>query len=273
MFNPAPYITPLYVVQGGIPEPGGTGIWLQVGPEKFLVTAAHVIDEGFVWFPREQGFKRISSRGGISNSPTVSRRDDRVDFAVFHLNEEDLSSKHPYHQFVQISNVEVDLNYRTGDPYQFTGFPYRKEKLKLHSKETVPQLVSISSVTASEAVYAKLGVSTATHVVIEFDRKRMLKDGKQTTAPLPDGMSGGAVWRHCSDFTKPKLAAVVIEHRQGHLVGTAIFGVLEYIRGVFPALRGHIPKPRNVAVVVSKSGEPIAFGTSFDHFGRCQSSE
>jgi hypothetical protein len=57
MFRGDKYVTPLYRLdRNGTPEQGASGVWVSIGTERFLFTAAHAIDDGFVWFPMEVGF-------------------------------------------------------------------------------------------------------------------------------------------------------------------------------------------------------------------------
>ena len=255
MFRGDQFVTPLYLIQspGAVPKGVGTGIWLKVGDEKFLITAAHVVDEGLLWFPMEKGFKSINSPCVVTSPTSEARSQDRVDLAVFHLVAEDVESKHPFHQFVQLSDVDVDLNYKRGDRYEFTGFPWRREKSNLAAKQTTPGYMSVNSETVSEDMFRMLRLSIHTHVVIAFDPKKMVKDGLRITAPLPHGMSGGAVWRRYPNTEQRKLSAVAIEFRRNCLIGSRISGVLEYIRARFPALSHHIPVASDVEIVTTQS--------------------
>ncbi|MDB6032057.1 MAG: hypothetical protein JWM16_2395 [Verrucomicrobiales bacterium] len=258
MFRGDRFITPLYRMQpGDVPEGGGTGIWLQVENEKFLVTAAHVIEDGFIWFPMNKGFKRLNSPGVITNSPTGSRNDDRGDFAGFHLAPEDTNAKHPFHEFVQMSEVDVNLNYQFRDRYEFTGFPWRREELDHILKQTKPGFMSVTSEMVREKTFGILGLSIHTHVVIAFHRKKMMREGVRTTAPLPHGMSGGAVWKRYTQSEVRKLSAVAIEYRGNCLIGSRISGALEYIRARFPWLSKNIPQPLDVEIVTTKNGRSV----------------
>lgn len=259
------YVTPLYrILERDVPDAGGTGTWLQIGDEKFLVTAAHVIDNGFIWFPRKNGFKRLNSPGVMTNSRTKSRDDDRGDFAIFHLQPEDINAMHPFHNFIQMSDVDVNLNYRFREPYEFIGFPYRREKLNHIAKQTRPGFMSVTSEAVSEETFAALGLSIHTHAVIAFRRDKMMRSGTRVTAPLPHGMSGGAVWKRYPGTETRKLCAIAIEYREHCLIGSRISGLLEYIRARFSWLSQYIPEPNDVSIVITKDGQEIdrAIGSS-----------
>lgn len=252
------YITPMYALDSaGVPEAGGTSTLLQVGTEKFLVTAAHVIDEGFLWFPIDGGFRRLNSAGVITNSPTELRRDDHGDLAFFHLTPEDVGFLHPFFRFVQMSDVDVNLSYKFRDRYEFTGFPWRKDELDRKLRKTFPAYTSITSETVSEKTFDLLQLSIHTHAVIAFQRNRMMVNGHKTTAALPDGMSGGAVWKRYPDSEVRKLAAIVIEHRKHCLIGTRLSVVLEYIRARFPHLSPLIPEPTDVELQITNNKRPV----------------
>lgn len=254
MFPRDKYVTPLYrMCASNVPELGGTGTWLQVAEEKFLVTAAHVIDEGFIWFPMSKGFKRLASPGVITNPHTGCRDKDRGDFAIFHLLPEDIAAKHPFHEFVRMSDIDVNLNYRIRDKYEFVGFPWRREKRDRTTNQITPGFMSVTSESVSEKTFGLLGLSIYMHVVIAFDRKKMMHNGLRITAPLPHGMSGGAVWKVYEGSEMRKLSAIAIEYRNNSLIGSRISGVLEYIRARFPFLSRHIPAPEDVEIVTTKN--------------------
>lgn len=258
MFRGDEFVTPLYnILPGEIPELGGTGTWLQVGFEKFLITAAHVIDTGFVWFPMVHGFRRLSSPGVRTSIPANGNVSDKADFAIFHLNVGDAAVRHPYHRYIQMDEVEVDLAYQQGTGFEFTGFPYRKQKLDHRKKITSHEYMSVISEAVDEATFSKLALSIHTHVVILFNRKNMLVDGHRTIAALPHGMSGGAVWKRYPNSEVRKLAAIANEYRHDCLIGTRISGVLEYVRAQFPDLSPLIPEPRNVEIRATKNGKKI----------------
>ena len=118
------YVTPLYDAGGpGRPIQGGTGVWLSVGYRRFLVTAAHVVDERFLWFPMERGYKRLESPGVITNVPDGGRKTDRTDLAIFHLNEADIGAMNPFFQFVSEDMLEVELQLGAGERYEVCGYP------------------------------------------------------------------------------------------------------------------------------------------------------
>lgn len=258
MFRGDKYVAPLYRLHDdGTPELGASAVWVSIGDQKFLVTAAHAIDEGFIWFPAERGFRRLNSPGVMTTPPQNGRDGDRGDFAMFHLSAEDQTSKHPFYEYVDVCMIDVNLNYRFRDRYEFTGYPHRRERLDRGKKRSVPGYASITSESVSEERFRELGLSTLTHVVIAYQREKMMQNGRQITGPLPHGLSGGAVWKRYAGSEDRKLAAIAIEFRGECLIGPRISPVLEYIRARFPWLSPLIPYPADIDIAVTKDRKPV----------------
>lgn len=246
------FVTPLYSAKpGSPPDLGGSGTWLQIGDEKFLVTAAHVIDHGYTWIPMEIGFKKLVSPCYMTIPPSGDRSSDRCDIGIYHLLAEDIEAKHPFHEFIKISDVDVDLLHQAGEQFEFFGYPHRKQKSDKTTRKLIPIFMSILSDTVGENIFKKLGLSVFSHVVIAFRRKTMMADGRIITAPLPTGMSGGAVWKKTAGRDERKLAAIVIEYSDDCLIGTRIAIVLEFIRALRPSLSMYIPMPSDTKITAS----------------------
>jgi hypothetical protein len=252
LFRADRFVTPLYSVRPcSTPDSGGSGTWLQVGGEKFLVTAAHVIDHGYTWIPMERGFKKLVSPCYMTVPPSGLRSSDRCDIGIYHLLAEDIEAKHPFHEFIKTSDIDVDLLHQAGEQFEFFGYPYRKQQFDRTTRKVIPFFMSILSDTVDKKIVEKVGLSIYSHVVIAFRREKMVSNGRFITAPLPAGMSGGAVWKKTTGRDDRKLAAIAIEHSEDCLIGTRIAIVLEFIRALLPALSTYIPKPSDTKITAS----------------------
>jgi hypothetical protein len=160
MFRGDKYVTPLFRIgPEDIPEQGATGVWLSINNVSFLVTAAHAIDDGFVWFPMERGFKRLESPAVATTAPNGDRAQDSIDLAIVQLEQNDVKSRHPFYASVEMSMVEASLNYRHKDLYEFTGYPFEREILDHKQKVHEPGYMSVTSETVSEREFRELGLS------------------------------------------------------------------------------------------------------------------
>jgi hypothetical protein len=175
---------------------------------------------------------------------------------------EDLAAKKPSHDFIQMTNVEVNLSCQLRDQYEFTGYPWRKEKLDHIRKQTIPGFMSIMSESVSEKMFQQLGLSVHSHVVIDFHRNKMESEGLRVTAPKPAGMSGGAVWKRCSDSDTRKLVAIAIEYRNDCLIGSRISMVLECIRAHFPQLSQYIPESNDIELLTTNNKQLVEPSTA-----------
>jgi hypothetical protein len=252
MFPGDKFVTPLYRMKvGNEPELGASGVWLAVGNRRFLVTAAHVVDEKFIWFPMQQGFRKLPDFAVISNPPRGNRNADKMDVAIFPLTTDEIAAMHPYHQFVGVTDIDVNLNYVLGDRFEFTGFPYRGARLIRRRRLITQRYVSIIDRIATQREYKRWGYSHLSHIFMRYVRRKMLRNGVLITGPKPHGMSGGGIWKLYPGTNTRKLAGIAIETPGQFLVGTRITLVLEVIRTIAPALDQLIPRPQDVSIVCS----------------------
>ena len=258
MDNGQKYVSPLYrVPEGGLPEQGATGTWVAIGSERFLITAAHAVDKGFTWIPTATGLRRLTSPGVSTTSPASGRDDDRCDLAIYHLANVDQSSKHPSYDFVDVSMIDVNLSYREGNFFEFTGYPFRLGTFDIKKGKADPIYFSVIAEVVSEKKIEQLGLSIHRHIVVAYLKKNLLKDGKPINPPLSHGISGGAVWKVERGSERRALVGIGIENPKGCLVGIRISAALEYIRSRFPHLAPLIPTPVGLDLTVTENGNPV----------------
>lgn len=251
MCKPNRFITPLYRrASGKRPEQGATATWLAVGRFRFVVTAAHSVDEGYVWFPMQKGLRLLPENYWVSSPPNEDRKLDRADVALFPLRPVEIENKHPAVEFISLDQVDVNLNHKMGDRFEFTGYPWRREKIDPITLDSIPQWMAIIDQIAALNEYTALGCSPLGHIVCRFNRRHMLVNERDLTAPLPHGMSGGAVWKLYPDKEDRKLAGIGIEYPDPskHLIATRISVILEMIRHLVPETIGLISKPLDVDI-------------------------
>jgi len=253
VFDGEKYVTPLYRMdKDGVPELGASGVWLAVGHRRFLLTAAHAIDDGFRWFPQQQGFRKLPDFVFLSTAPQGNRNLDNIDVAIVPLGAVEIAAMHPKHQFVTLAEVAVNLDHHLGDRYEFTGFPYRGATV-IHWRRLITQrYVSITDRIATLREYQVRGYSPLAHVLIRYIRRKMLRDGIQITGPEPHGMSGGGIWKIDLLTGDRKLAGIATENPSQYLVGTRIALFLEPLRTIDPTISTLIPKPTDLGVAVAR---------------------
>jgi hypothetical protein len=238
------------VTEYGTPDPVGSCVLLAIKDRKFLLTAAHVLDHAKTSSLYVGGVSELVLLKGESHrtEETGTPAEDRLDFAFVAISPEVVDALGPVH-FLAPTNLDPSDDAGIPQVYVAVGFPWRKTKKDLDARRMLSPMVTVTMV-SDPGLFQTLEISQHTHLVLPFDRERMFLGQKQHTAPNPEGMSGGGLWR--SD----RLGAVGQRRAVGKLVGiltrykdtgtrhmkaARISLVLEGIRSVYPELSSDLP--------------------------------
>jgi hypothetical protein len=244
------YLVPLFQAQDDPPAVCGTATFVSINRSKYLITAAHVLDESdTIHFGRGIIMESATARAACTSGPgSVTRANDRLDIAVVLL-----SNEHADRLIAQgrrpldYDEWDVDDIARPGQSYVFTGYPANRAKFDQRQRTVDLGPMSASCVAESESSIRAIGVDPRTHIVGRFDRRRMMnQQGRQITAPGPWGMSGGPVWTQRLGSEQLALVGVGIEYHKSRrvLVGTRIGAAVVLLRASFPETLPHLPEPR-----------------------------
>lgn len=240
-------IVPLFRDVQGRPSLVGTGLLVSAGERSFLVSAAHVFDGldagGELYFyigPRTR--RRLSGRLRKTNNPPGDPRYQKapLDVGVLLLTGPWLP---PYPQVdkccLSVTALMPSALPRQGKHYLVTGFPSSKSRPNPVGRNMTPKIYAFHNLSAQPKVYAQLGMSDKTHLLISFDRKRSaFPDKRIATFPDPRGMSGAPVWllfdeNGPNDPAQTPVVGVAIEHRRNEhvIVATDVELVAALISG------------------------------------------
>lgn len=227
----------------------GSSVLCGVGEETFLISAAHVLDQGnenlFIGTP--SGFFELTDQVVRS----IGRgQDDRFDVGFIRLNK-DLVSQLSAYARIPAGWSDRDISISGRQWYRIFGCPWRKVEKNAYT--FYPQVYHFD-LQSSPAENHVDRTSPETHIALEFIPRKML-DGanRQITAPNLEGVSGGPVWKFIQTTqTTPEgravatftLAGIAIEHRRDDrlVVATRIFAPMEAIRSLYPELSQFIPE-------------------------------
>jgi hypothetical protein len=89
-------VIPLYHRgHGSVPDLVGSSVLLRIGWQSFLISAAHVLDEGKSDLLLADGggenFVKLDGRWLTTDAPTTGRRDDKIDVAIYPLSAEQVA--------------------------------------------------------------------------------------------------------------------------------------------------------------------------------------
>lgn len=248
----------------GNPCPVGSGILLAVGSERFLITAAHVLDENKItslYLPGESELIEISGPARQSRPPKNDRSLDHLDTAYVHLSDEIVCRISKVFWFLSPEFIDVSDVSTEGKHYMFTGYPHKAIEPSRRKRKISAQLHSYTDLASGGEVYARVNANPDLNIVINFDAKQAKDENGRTVTPKERrGMSGGGVWNAVSGprvlgMPNVRLCGVAIEHHKKHkcLVATKINFVLESIRADFPALSELLPVSETLDVVMGDS--------------------
>jgi hypothetical protein len=240
-----------------------SGVLLQVGGTRFLVTAAHVSDE-FCCEQWKQIFFGTASFDDLIPVITVNfarskkqndpnREDDPLDLAVYELRPDIADRLSVFMRFLTLNDLELDPDKLKDGQYLVVGYPaFRAEKDEMDETivaEVLPYFTGLYDMERHPAP----GISPADHLVLDVNPVDQ-PDGAADKLDLDEtqGISGGGMWRildedqpiESLDWRQAKLVAIITDRSVPEVMGpvqflrgTKIKRVINFIYTGWPQLR------------------------------------
>lgn len=246
------------------PELIGTGVFLAIGNRRFVFTAAHVFGppgEGsqhlYIPSDRTGNLTELLGTHVRSKSNEDSSEHDTNDVGIVLL-DDDLAGQINPDSFVRIDSVDVDDIGDFQRPYMAMGFPWRvSPKVCLRSRMATATHWSYATELLRNEDLLKLGLGRKSHFLLRYAKRHSRNEsGRDITAPHPQGVSGGPVWRldqiNDRDQTS-RLVGIVIEWREevGGLLATRLPMTLAGIGQLCPDIAHLIPRTRTLAIEIT----------------------
>lgn len=234
----------VYTQEHGAPVHIGSCILISYLNQKYILTAAHVVDATRIDGMWVAGDKKLIVIGGIWNTspaPATGRKDDPFDFAFLELTSqivEDLGAV----CFIADKHLERNMQAHASHVHCCIGYPNTKNR-KVKPGNVVRTQPYIYWSARSNSTNPRPGVFLNTsHVFLKFDKGMVGvgSTGRQVNPPNLHGMSGGAIVR-LLDAKKPTdlvpsdsvgpVVGLTIEYHERHkaIVAVRIDLVLEQI--------------------------------------------
>ena len=192
-------VRPIYLRKNnGVPRHIATSTLLEVSGAKYLITAAHVIDDSkrgsllaggdtdLVYLPISQPF-------WISPGSAEMRDADHLDYFIWRLPSDVVEAlgNVQYIREAQIADSEEEIHDRN---FLALGYPYSKnKKVDVSRRSITPTRFPFSSLVHEKPELAKeLGVSGRDHLFLDYSPKHSKNDkGQIVNSVAVTGMSGG----------------------------------------------------------------------------------
>ncbi|CAA9370687.1 MAG: hypothetical protein AVDCRST_MAG68-5729 [uncultured Gemmatimonadetes bacterium] len=245
VFTPA--VRPLYTVSSREkPDAEGSCVLFKVGGRHFLLTAAHVLDqlmEGELYIGGDESLLTIPRNWHGTQMPdSGNREDDKIDLAFMELPAELVAEMGDClwlgpRDVVQPGSAAAHRFYCT------FGYPVRRAKVRSQVLSVAAPADLYAGVAVDQEVYERLGLSPETHIVISYDRERVISShGVRVPTVKPYGKSGGGLWRFDSLVVpglpplENPLAGILTEWRREEkvLVATRIELFVALLKREFP---------------------------------------
>lgn len=257
MKEPHPYdaVIPLFLENRRAGEVSAVGscVFVNLGGEHFLLTAAHVTDhtseDHILMLPA--GDELIPVEGGFAEIGKVEQRSKEarlLDASYYHLSSEFSSRLYPDYRPITQTGIDLFDEAADGNLYSIAGYPADASKGTLESCSA--EFFAFTGTVPHERFYRKLGLQQEMHVLMQFNvRRNVILRGPAKTSPMPQGMSGGALfsWPRGANPLQPnpnpKLVGITTDWDKRHAIftGTRIYSFIKMIELNNPGLIRLIP--------------------------------
>jgi hypothetical protein len=191
-------IRPIYGSEdNGRPVHIGTCVLVEIRGCRYLITAAHVIDES-QYTTLYLGADRLVQIEGeflCTTKPNNDRNQDHYDFGWQKLSQAYLERLKKV-RFIEEADISRNIEATEGKAYVAMGFPNSKnKKVNIAKKSITPKFAKYTATGKSKPeLFKKLDITGQDHITIDHDKKYSRNpDGSITNSIRPRGMSGGAL--------------------------------------------------------------------------------
>jgi len=228
------YTYPLCIAnQNNCPEIIGSAFFLKVDEKKYLVTAAHVIEDFF----KEKSLCHVGLKSivPLEKEFICSSKDgyDDLDIAFCSVDDGFLLK----YKVNVITTEQAYASNKSMSPYMYLahGYPCVKNNYRKFAKKKTKTL-KINSFTYSgkevaEKMYRIHKMKRDIHIGLEYKKSRDAK-GNIQRPHAPQGVSGGGCWAMPSMFSPAKvfLAGMFINDKKSAIYSVKIDSIIDFIR-------------------------------------------
>lgn len=191
-------IKPIWgATKNGDPLHIGSATLMQVDDKKYLVTAAHVIDESAYTTLYVGGESELvvlnRQRFSITKAPAANRFKDKYDFAIAKLSRTNVQ-KLGNVRFILETEMLPEIAQPIGLYGAVIGYPNTKNKYVKGRDITLPNRQWRYLGRADSMPQEIEGLSPRSHIALSYNKKSRLPDGTISNTFKPTGISGGGLF-------------------------------------------------------------------------------
>lgn len=230
-------------LENGNPKPYGTGVFVEVDSNYFMLTAAHVTDNVEIYV--RTGKNNILRLGGDFTYNIVAneseRKKDKYDIAIIKLDDVTYDKIKGLYDFAPKEQLGINHSDIISPQYSVVGFPASKAKFNTYKNAIKSAPFIYSTFPEIDSTYSALKYNKQFNIIVEFDKENTINyvTKEKTVAPDLYGMSGGGLWfvplpigKTANNCTK-LLVAIMTDWPTGNrniMIGTRIDFFTEIIR-------------------------------------------
>lgn len=223
----------------------GSGVFINIDNNKYLVSAAHVLEPEFIdrmTIPNGEILIDIQGVLVVTEIPNGGEReDDKIDLGIVKLTEDCAREIEKRFRFLTITDIDLEHVELKSHQYMFCGYPVETTVVKNMEMIINPIPLKVRTKIVRKE-FKKVPTYTAgSKWILGFDRSRQINISKQQveSPPHPKGVSGAGLWSIPVNPNIPiedtdlKLVGIMTDYfEQGdHVVcATNILLVLEVIK-------------------------------------------
>ena len=181
-------------------KPIGSGVFIEIDNNNYLVSAAHVLEPEFVekmTIPNGEFLIEIQGTLVVTEIPKGGEReDDKIDLGIVKLTEDCSKEIENRFRFLTITDIDSEHVELKSHQYMFCGYPVETTIVKNMEMAINPTPLKVRTKILRKEFQKIPAYTTGSKWILDFDRSRQFNISKQEeeSPPHPKGVSGAGLW-------------------------------------------------------------------------------
>lgn len=175
------------------PLPFGSSILVELHNNFFLITAGHCMNHFNLDHNRKIGINIGNNISVLQGDAIYINKDlPQIDLAIWKISDRFREDVINMYNFFKLDNFNYNLDLLPNQKYMLFGFPNSQTKMYVKKRKAL----LLNTETSLNYKYIDLKLSPKSHMLLEFDRKKVYEYNSENSSEAsdPDGLSGCGVW-------------------------------------------------------------------------------